>query len=40
MKLAGFPIRARFEGRRSSHALNNKLLQALFADPENYEISV
>ncbi len=40
MKLAGFPMRARFEGRRSSHALNNTLLQALFANPENYEISI
>jgi len=39
MKLAGFPILARFEGRRSSHALNNALLRALFADPAHYEIS-
>jgi UDP-3-O-[3-hydroxymyristoyl] N-acetylglucosamine deacetylase len=37
LKLAGAPLLARFEGRRSSHALNNALLRALFADPENYE---
>jgi UDP-3-O-[3-hydroxymyristoyl] N-acetylglucosamine deacetylase len=37
MKLAGAPLLARFQGRRSSHALNNALLRALFADPANYE---
>ena len=37
MKLAGAPLIARFEGRRSSHALNAALLRALFADPANYE---
>jgi UDP-3-O-[3-hydroxymyristoyl] N-acetylglucosamine deacetylase len=37
MKLAGAKLIARFEGRRSSHALNNALLRALFADPTNYE---
>ena len=37
LKLAGAALIARFEGRRSSHALNNALLRALFADPENYE---
>jgi UDP-3-O-[3-hydroxymyristoyl] N-acetylglucosamine deacetylase len=37
MKLAGGALIARFEGRRSSHALNNGLLRALFADPGNYE---
>lgn len=36
LKLAGAALIARFEGRRSSHALNNALLRALFADPENY----
>jgi UDP-3-O-[3-hydroxymyristoyl] N-acetylglucosamine deacetylase len=36
LKLAGAPIVARFEGKRSSHALNNRLLRALFADPANY----
>ncbi len=39
LSLAGISICARFEGRRSSHALNNSLLRALFAQPENYEIS-
>lgn len=38
MKLAGAPVIARFEGRRSSHALNAALLRALFSDPTNYEI--
>jgi UDP-3-O-[3-hydroxymyristoyl] N-acetylglucosamine deacetylase len=37
LALAGAPIIARFEGRRSSHALNNALLRALFEDPRNYE---
>jgi len=36
MALAGAPLIARFEGRRSSHALNNALLRALFADPANW----
>jgi UDP-3-O-[3-hydroxymyristoyl] N-acetylglucosamine deacetylase len=36
MALAGAPLIARFEGRRSSHALNNALLRALFADPSNW----
>ena len=38
MRLAGFPLAARFEGRRSSHALNNALLRALFSDPANFQI--
>ena len=37
MKLAGAGLIARFEGRRSSHALNNALLRSLFANPKNYE---
>lgn len=37
LALAGAPILARFEGRRSGHALNNALLRALFADASNYE---
>lgn len=36
LALAGAPIYGRFEGVRSSHALNNQLLRALFADPENF----
>ncbi|MGH6876842.1 MAG: UDP-3-O-acyl-N-acetylglucosamine deacetylase [Rhizomicrobium sp.] len=38
LALASAPIVGCFEGRRSGHALNNMLLRALFADPENYEI--
>ena len=37
LKLAGAPVIARFEGCRSSHALNAALLRALFSDPANYE---
>ncbi|HEY2070271.1 MAG TPA: UDP-3-O-acyl-N-acetylglucosamine deacetylase [Rhizomicrobium sp.] len=37
MATAGAPLIARFEGRRSGHALNNALLRALFADPAHYE---
>jgi len=37
LALAGAPILGRFEGRCSGHALNNKLLRALFADPAHYE---
>ena len=37
MALAGAPLIARFEGRRSGHTTNNGLLRALFADPSNYE---
>lgn len=36
LALAGAPIYGRFEGLRSSHALNNQLLRALFADEDNY----
>jgi UDP-3-O-[3-hydroxymyristoyl] N-acetylglucosamine deacetylase len=36
MALAGAPLIARFEGRRSGHALNNALLRVLFADTGNY----
>ena len=38
LKLAGMNLIAKFEGRRSSHALNNALLCALFADPANYTV--
>jgi UDP-3-O-[3-hydroxymyristoyl] N-acetylglucosamine deacetylase len=37
LALAGAPIVGRFEGRRSGHALNNRLLRELFSDPANYE---
>ncbi len=36
MALAGAPLIARFEGRRSGHALNNALLRRLFEDPSSY----
>lgn len=39
LKLAGHRLVARFEGARSSHALNNGLLHALFADPANYTLA-
>ena len=32
LALAGAPLRGRFIAHRSGHALNNRLLQALFAD--------
>jgi UDP-3-O-[3-hydroxymyristoyl] N-acetylglucosamine deacetylase len=32
LSLAGAPLRGRFTGHRSGHALNNRLLRALFAD--------
>jgi UDP-3-O-[3-hydroxymyristoyl] N-acetylglucosamine deacetylase len=38
MALAGHPLVARFEGRRSGHALNNLLLRALFAAPSHYAL--
>ena len=38
MALAGAPLLARFEGVRSGHGLNNRLLRALFQDPANYEM--
>ena len=37
LKLAGAPLIGRFEGYRSSHALNNALLRAVFADRRNFE---
>ena len=37
LALAGAPVIARFEGRKSGHATNNALLRALFADPRNFE---
>ena len=37
MALAGAPLIARFEGRKSGHTTNNALLRALFADPKSYE---
>ncbi|WP_235035483.1 UDP-3-O-acyl-N-acetylglucosamine deacetylase [Roseomonas sp. 18066] len=34
LALAGAPLSARFSGSRSGHALNNRLLRALFADAD------
>ncbi|HEX4370506.1 MAG TPA: UDP-3-O-acyl-N-acetylglucosamine deacetylase [Rhizomicrobium sp.] len=38
MALAGAPLLARFQGIKSGHGLNNKLLRALFSDPANYQM--
>jgi len=38
MALAGAPLIARFEGRRSGHTQNNALLRALFTEPSNYAL--
>lgn len=38
MALAGRPLIARFEGRKSGHTTNNALLRALFSDPGNYAL--
>jgi UDP-3-O-[3-hydroxymyristoyl] N-acetylglucosamine deacetylase len=39
LALAGAPIRGRFRGARSGHALNNRLLRALFADAANWSMA-
>ena len=39
MALAGAPLIARFEGRKSGHGTNNALLRALFADPTRFRMS-
>ena len=36
--LAGGPLMGHYSGARSSHAMNNALLHAVFADPANYEV--
>ncbi len=36
LALAGAPLQARFIGHRTGHALNNRVLHALFADPSNW----
>jgi UDP-3-O-[3-hydroxymyristoyl] N-acetylglucosamine deacetylase len=38
MALAGAPLRGRFVGHRTGHALNNALLRALFADTANWRV--
>lgn len=39
LALAGAPIRGRFVAHRGGHALNNRLLRALFADPANWRFA-
>ena len=39
MALAGAPLLARFEGRKSGHGTNNALLRALFSDSGNYQVT-
>jgi len=38
LSLAGYPISGRFSGYRSGHALNNRLLRALFADRSAWRV--
>jgi UDP-3-O-[3-hydroxymyristoyl] N-acetylglucosamine deacetylase len=38
LALAGGPVLGRYVGERAGHALTNRLLRALFDDPEAYEI--
>lgn len=38
LSLAGGPILGRYTGIRAGHALTNRLLRALFADPANFRI--
>ena len=39
LALAGAPIRGRFRAGRSGHALNNRVLRALFADPSAWRMT-
>ena len=38
LTLAGAPILGRYQGHRAGHALTNKLLRALFANPDAYRM--
>ena len=38
LSLAGAPILGRYSGHRAGHAMTNKLLRAVFADPTAYEL--
>nr|WP_237072749.1 UDP-3-O-acyl-N-acetylglucosamine deacetylase [Pseudaestuariivita rosea] len=38
LALAGYPLLARYTGTRAGHAITNKLLRVLFADPTAYRI--
>ena len=39
LALAGGPLQGRFIGHKSGHALNNRVLRALFADPANWRVA-
>lgn len=39
LALAGAPILGRYTGVRAGHAMTNRLLRALFADPRNFRIT-
>ena len=39
LALAGGPVQGRFIGHKSGHALNNRLLAALFADDANWRVA-
>ena len=38
MQVAGHPLLAAYSAFKSGHALNNKLLRAVFADPASHEM--
>lgn len=38
LALAGSPVLGRYVGHRAGHAMTNRLLRALFADPSAYEL--
>ena len=38
LALAGAPLLAQYSGNRAGHAMTNKVLRALFADPSAYEM--
>ncbi len=38
LALAGAPVLGRYTGRRAGHAMTNRLLRALFADPSAFEM--
>ena len=40
LALAGTPIFGRYSGKRAGHALTNKLLRALFADPDAFRMVI
>jgi UDP-3-O-[3-hydroxymyristoyl] N-acetylglucosamine deacetylase len=39
LSLAGAPILGRYTGNRAGHAMTNRLLRALFADPAAYRVT-